>query len=380
MRVMIIDPWCENGSNLESYTIGLCEGLGEQVELLLCCGYYEPYKSDKFDIRRVFFKLSDKMREGKIRKLVRGIEYCLAYLKIIRMVKRENIEIVHIEWALKYRLDIIFISILKKHVNKIVYTAHNVIPHINGERYIESLRVLYGLTDTILVHGESIKREFAKYFPEIVSKVAIQRHGIYLTQKVDYNENNVDERIIEFVRNASGTICSCLGLIFYNKGTDRIIRYWINNEAEENCLIVAGKYEKVFIELDELIPNISKYPNILFIPRFLNEDEFAYILSHSNIVSVPYRHASMSGIVYSAAAFSKAVAYTNTGALKEYFCEDCGFIVSNNDDEFEVDMKTVMSNNKEKLFAVGENFHRYIYTNYNWEGIAKMLVDSVYTK
>ncbi|MBQ7863268.1 MAG: glycosyltransferase family 4 protein [Lachnospiraceae bacterium] len=380
MKVLVIDPWCTKGSNLESYTIGLCEGLADKVTLTLCCGFYEECDSKQFDVKKFFFRLSDTMKDGYIRKIIRGIEYCIAYCKIIGLASREKFDVIHIEWALWYALDIRIFSILKKLSNKMIYTAHNVIPHINGEKYIEQLRKLHSVFDNILVHGESIKEEFVTYFPEYEKKIEIQYHGVYFNQTEKYDVTAVDEKLKKFVNNCTGKLCVCPGLIFYNKGTDRIIRYWMDYEKGNNCLIVAGKYEKKFTELDQLLSRINDYDNILFIPRFLNDDEFRYLLMNSDIISIPYRHASMSGIVYSAAFLSKPIAYTDTGALKEYFGENCGFRISNDDFLFFDGMKEVMKKDKSELKTIGINFHEWIYINYTWESIAKNLVKNTYQK
>ncbi len=85
MKVLVIDPWCNDYDGLAGYTIGLCEGLADNVELTLCSGYYESHKTDRYNIHPIFFRFSDKMKNSVFRKIVRGIEYICSYVKIYRV-------------------------------------------------------------------------------------------------------------------------------------------------------------------------------------------------------------------------------------------------------------------------------------------------------
>ena len=377
MKVLIIDPWCSDNYNV--YTIGLCDGLSKQVELTICTSYYETLKTNKYKIIPTFFKVSDKMKNGFARTIIRGIEYLLAYHTIYRMIQRKHFDVIHVQWALMYPIDTFFLGMFRKHTNKLVYTSHNVIPHINGEKYIDQLKKLHNVFDSILVHGESIKKEYLEYFPEDESKLHIQRHGVHLTQKTTYNENCVDPKIKEYVRSNTGKLVANPGIIFYNKGTDRILNYWKNNKKNSNDkLIVAGKVDQMYGELQEAISDIENYENILYIPRFLTEDEYSYVLSHCDFVVIPYRHASMSGLIYSAAAFAKPVVFTDTGALKEYATDDCGFRAENSFEDLCRTLDKALDTDSNELSVRGQNLNNRIYSLYNWDVIAKKLIKEVY--
>lgn len=380
MRVLIIDPWCSD--DYEVYTIGLCDGLSKVVDTTLISAFHESRKNTAYRILPVFFKRSDQMKKrGTIRAIVRGLEYIMGYFKVLRHVKKEKYDVIHIEWALSYKIDYFFDRILRKRCSKLVYTAHNVIPHINGDRFIPSLRLLHKNFDAIVVHGETIRQEYLSLFPEDKQKVFIQRHGVHLTQKTIYDINNVDKDIVEFIEgeNHNTKIVACVGVIYYNKGTDRVIKYWKTNEtSSNNKLIVAGKVTASYSELEKAIDGIPD--NVLFLPRYLNDDEYAYVLHKTDIVTIPYRDASMSGIVYSAAAFSKPIVYTDTGSLKEYVGDDCGFVASNSDDDFSFELSRAISLDKKSLVNQGSRLHERIYNNFNWNAIGERLVKEVYGK
>ena len=380
MRVLIIDPWCSD--DYEVYTIGLCDGLSKVVDTTLISAFHETRENTNYRILPVFFKKSDLIKKrGKLRDIVRGLEYILGYLKVLHHVKKEKYDVIHIEWALSYKIDIIFDRLLKKHCFKLVYTAHNVIPHINGESFIPDLRKLHKNFDAIIVHGETIKQDYLSIFPEDKHKIFIQRHGVHLTQKTTYRIDKVEEDIKSFINgiDQNAKIVVFVGAIYYNKGTDRVVRYWKENELDgNNRLFVAGRVSADYKELTDVTSESAS--NILFLPRYLNDDEYAYVLSKADIVTIPYRDASMSGIVYSAAAFSKPIVYTNTGAIKEYVGEEGGFLAENSYESFSSALSSAIQLNKNYLNVFGNRLNKKIYNEYNWDVISKKLVEEIYRK
>lgn len=385
MKVLIIDPWCSDTG--EVYTIGLCDGLSKIVDTTLISSFYETRKDNKYKIFPVFFRYSDRMnKRNKLRLVIRGLEYIVDYCKILHYVKQESFDVIHIEWALFYKIDNFFDKFLKKRCNKLVYTSHNVLPHINGERYIENLKKLHRNFDAIIVHGERIRQKYMSLFPEDKDKVYIQRHGIHFTQKTQFDINNIDKRLIDFINNRSsmirigGKLIVCVGGIYYNKGTDRVVNFWNNHEINSNNkLIVAGKVIAAYKELEVALKE-SINENMLFLPRYLNDDEYSYVIYNADVLAIPYRDASMSGIVYSAAAFSKPIVYTNTGSLYEYVGDEGGFVAENTDIDFVNVMNYVIKRPVDELKICGWKLHERIYKNYNWDEISVKLVNEVYRK
>lgn len=379
MKVLIIDPWCCD--DYEVYTIGFCEGMSAITNLTLVCNYYQSLTSKNYSIIPVFFRISQKMNNGTIRKIIRGLEYFVAYLKILTLANKREYDVIHIQWALFYKVDIFFCKLLKKYTKKLVYTSHNVVPHIDGTKHTDNLKRLHNVFDYIIVHGEEIKKEYLSYFPEDIDKLIIQRHGIHYTQRTDYDDNNVDKQLSDFINLSEGRKVCFVGGIFYNKGVDRLLKIWRKlYKSSQNTLVVAGVVTEQYHELKEEVAEIKKHSNILFLPRRMNDDEFSFIIDKSDLVVIPYRHASMSGIVYSAAAFSKPILYTKSGAIGEYVNDTGCFEVDNDDKSLEYGLTNALSTNRKKLSEIGRCLHNRIYSEYGWNTICQRLYDDCYTK
>ena len=84
MRVLLIDPW--GIANTSEYLNGLISGLSKKTELTVITNYNFKCKDENDYSARIyhwFFKKSENISTGILRKIIRGLEYAIAYRKII---------------------------------------------------------------------------------------------------------------------------------------------------------------------------------------------------------------------------------------------------------------------------------------------------------
>ena len=380
MKVILIDPW--GTANTADYLNGLIYGLNPLVDLTVFTNKYFLQKINmNCTIKKLFFKKSENMLIGPLRKLVRGTEYIFAYIYIIRFLKiSKNCDIVHINWLLIYNFDIIFLRSIKKYTKKLVYTAHNVVPHRDSKKYIKKLKVVYGLFDRIILHGESIKNEFLSLYPEFFDKLYIQKHGCNLFPSTNFSMSEIEYKIRSKVENYN-RIFICFGGIFYNKGFDRVISVW-DQEYEDTLLIIAGKRIGKYLELDLLKHKINALSNILFLDYFVDENTLNYLINKSNLIILPYRHASMSGVIFTACDFKKTVLCTEVGALSEYLEPGIdSFLVPNSDEALKYAILDIHKNySNERLNVMGSNLNSNIRAKCSWDVVASGLIENCYCK
>ncbi len=372
MKVLIIDPWGVKSTS--HYTNGISSGLAKKCQLTLATNYYyESTTNAEYEINRLFFKESELMESGLKRTIIRGLEYIEAYRKIISIVKKSNYDVIEIEWLLSYKLDILFIKILKKYA-KVFYKAHNVIPHEHGERKIKDLKKIYSCVDYIILHGNAIKEEFQLIFPHISSeKIIIQRHGTYINKKTSYDLEKIKPEIIESVKNYE-RIYIFFGSIFYNKGVDRLIHVWREAKINNALLVIAGKVVSDYNEIWKNMNEIKNTKNLLLINEYVDNNTLNYLIEKSNAVFITYRHASMSGVVFTAAEFNKVILCTDTGSMKEYFVHgENGFLCDNDEAAILKMIRHINELSDEKLRDMGKKLNSYITENFSWENIGDVL-------
>ena len=380
LEVILIDPW--GTANTSEYLNGLIYGLAPITHLKVFTNHYFKLKTpSRATIHYVFFRFTEKIPHNIFRKALRGIEYIIGYHKIIKFLRKNgSVDIIHINWLLNYKLDILFLRELKKYTKKIVYTAHNVLPHINGKKSLAQLKKVYSLCDQIILHGENIRNEFEKYFPTESHKIYIQKHGCNLHPDISYDEKEIEDGLKCKV-NLFEKRYIFFGRIFWNKGLDRLVSAW-HDDWNDTLLIIAGKIDDYYPELNQYREQIANATNILLLDEYVEDNTLNYLIDKSDIIVLPYRHASMSGVVFTAADFKKTILCTDVGALPEYLCNnDDSFIVDNTDAAIRIKLNYIHDYiSKEQLLKMGVNLSINITSKYSWNIVADKLLAECYLK
>ena len=383
-RVLLVNPWGIRNDGY--YASGFISGMNNYVNLDYVSNAYYSEINPNGRLYRLFFRISEKMKESRIRKYVRGAEYVFAWKKILRLIEKNKYDVVHFHWLLLYPVDNYFLKRIKSRFPNVllVLTAHNVLPHVSGEAYINQLRSLYDKFNYIIVHGNSIKGEFIEYFPEYISKLFVQHHGVYLGQNHDVIDSEGNKTIEKYNEKVSkySKIFLMFGAHYYNKGTDRLIRIWHENFCNENaCLVVVGKKDANYPELDAVVKGICACDNIMYENGYVADQVLNYMIQNSSIVVVPYRHASMSGVVFTAANFHKMVISTKVGAIPEYIEDGVdGMLCDADDDSLKEVILRALKCKKDDIESMGEKLNKNISTKCSWDNICGMVSSNIYCK
>ena len=354
MKILYIDPWCANGSNLYYYTTGLVESISRYAEVTLVSqkDCTVPEEAD-YSLWKLFFPFSDRLKSGVIRTILRGTEYVIAYCRIIWKAKRSRFDVIHIEWPLLYASDIKMFGLLKKYCKILSLKAHNILPHSTGDKYVEVFRKIYKIPDIILVHGKNLREEFDWYFHDYIEKVEIQHDG----------------RIYLFI-----------GRIDLDKGVERFVKIWRDGMTESNALLViAGKSQDGY-DSSELKKMINECSNIILMDAYIPDHLLNYLTSVSDLVVLPYLKGSMSAVAITAAEFCKPVFTTRFGVIEEYIRDGVdGFVVDNESNEIIKMLKHIENDiSNAELELMGESLNKHFHDEFNWETIGERLVKNVY--
>lgn len=375
LKVLLIDPWGVGGT--ANYIKGLARGLSQSVEVTLITNYYFEEEKPSYKVYKWFFQRTEIANRTYTRKILRAGEYIHAYNKICKHIKQNKYDIIHINWLLMYDVDYYFLSILRKNCKKLVYTAHNILPHVKGEKSKDKLYKIYSVVDQIILHGEVLKKEFGNIYPEFENKVYVQRHGCNYNVNITYNLCAINNNILCKIDSYDRKIIF-FGNIFYNKGVDILIDIWLRNYSQSQMLlIIAGTSRERYAELDKMKDDINRCKNILYLNYHIEDNLLNYLIDSSSLIVLPYREASMSGVVFTAADFAKPILCTNCGALTEYLQDGVNSFVTDLDN-FKAAFDCAINSPEEQLINMGNNLQKDIQSIYSWEKISKSLIKECY--
>ena len=378
LKVLLIDPWGIN--NTAEYLNGLISGLSSKTELFVFTNrYFVEQSPSEAHIFRTFFGISENMKPNIIRKVIRGLEYSFTYKKIISYLKKHRMDVVHINWLLNYKADIRNLRRIKKLSNKIVYTAHNVLPHTNGDASKEELREIYSIVDKIIVHGENIKSEMIELFPDTGEKIYVQKHGAIIKEPPFPDNNVLNSEIIEKCKKYSKILLYC-GLIFPNKGVARLAKIWIKSfSSSDALLIIGGRQTDNYPEYDQIKSSFSKLENTVLIDGYIPDKVLEALFTVCSVVILPYEHASMSGVVFFSAQYKKTLISTNVGSIPEYLENGSdSFVCDNSNEGISQALQTVLSMDDSELSKMGIRLNQNILYKCDWDNICSGIINQTY--
>ena len=307
LEIAYVDP--QSYHNLSIYDKGmLCQMDSSKIVLFGC---------DKWDcdppnaLLKKWFKYNKKKN-----KISKGLSYIFSIVRIANYIKKRKIKIIHIQWVRIFPIDYYFLLWLRYNKIKVVYTAHNILPHNSGNKYKRAFNNYYNKVDYICVHSERTKQELTEQFNIPIHKISVIPHGI-----INYNNNDENIQIrseeLKTLHNikSSDIIFSSLGIQSFYKGIDIIIDVWASTPQLFNNgnikLMLVGKNKD--IDYSKVI-NID---NVIIINESVSNLDFQSYLNISNIILLPYRKISQSGVLFSAINSNKPVIISDIGGLTD---------------------------------------------------------------
>lgn len=330
---------------------------------------------DSFDFSDHYFtRLRKFQRSGNklLRKLIRGSFYYSDHRSLAKNIISNKTDVVHIQWAMLPFFDIKLVSYLKESGIPVVLTIHDVDPLFDaGSKRL--ITKLYNLVSAIIVHNNTAAQDLSRLYPSISKdKVFIVPHGPLQSQNIPSGKTLTDAREELDIPKDSDVVCF-FGEIKHYKGLDYLIQACLKlRETKPNLfLLIAGKPGG-----EDDIPNLTVLrdagiPYRADLGFVANEDVWKYYLS-ADIIALPYRQISQSGVLFSAISHERFVLCSDVGALPEILGEiggGCTFSCGSVLDLIEK-LDTQLSN-KDDLFKQAKMALGKLNELYHWDLISE---------
>lgn len=315
-------------------------------------------------------KINRLFNYNRKKSIFKVISYILSQIRVLFIIFKTKPRIVHYQWLKIPLFDLFLFFIIKSCTDvKIVYTAHNVLPHDSGERHKSVYLRLYRIVDSIICHTSSAKDEFKKVFG-ISNKISVIPHGLLDLDDLD-SEKSSDNDIVDSFNLNNEIVFSFLGNLSEYKGIDFLIKAWINSkilsENRDVRLIIAGSGN-----VNELVL-LEKMSNVTIINRYLSNEEFSSIINVSDYILLPYRKIAQSGLLLSVLSKNKKIIVSNLDGLVEPFrvSQDIGFIMQDIDAyALQLIMDKIISQDLYKTKMSDKDWDR-VHEFYSWSNIGK---------
>lgn len=208
---------------------------------------------------------------------------------------------------------------------KVMFIADNVIPHEKRPGDLAFTRYAFKAVDAFIVQSNAVERDLLKVEPR--AKYIKLPHPIYelFGENLDRNTVCAELRIP-----ADAPVILFFGYIRKYKGLDILLRAMpeILAKLPELRLVIAGEFYGDREEYTKLIAEL-RIPsnNLILVTEYIPNEEVAKYFSASNVVVLPYRTATQSGIVQIAYNFDTPVIATDVGGLAEVVIDGVSGII-----------------------------------------------------
>ena len=235
-----------------------------------------------------------------------------SYIKTKKAIESWQPDLVIVRyWMSYFSPSLGFITRGLKKKCKVISILDNVIPH--ERRFFDTPLTKYFLSGSSgsITLCEAVSKDLLKLKPE--SKYAVIQHPLYshFGKKL---ERVKAEEILGIKSKKKNLLF--FGLIREYKGLDILLNAF--RELDDSYqLIIAGEPYGSFEKYEKIINTLPNKENVYLYPHYIKDSEVNKYFSASDLVVLPYRSATQSGISSVAYHFETPMIVTNTGGLKE---------------------------------------------------------------
>jgi glycosyltransferase involved in cell wall biosynthesis len=259
-------------------------------------------------------------------------------------------------------------KLVRKKGTKVISILHNIIPHEPKIGDLTLNRFFVRQNDACITLSQAVAQDLQKLSP--TKKHSFHPHPIYEHFGEKIHKEIACERLK--IPKDKKTLLF-FGLIRDYKGLDILLEAF-DNLSDEYILLIAGEcYGKV----DKYLELISKNKNkkqIFDHIRYIPDQEVPLFFSAADLLVLPYRTATQSGVVAISYHFDLPVIVTDVGSLKELVGKhEIGLVVSKPDStEITVAIQAFFDNDLKPKFQ--KNIKQFK-TKYSWDSLAKEITN-----
>lgn len=365
-RIMIVDVSGFGG--IAHYTYALVKALSElshNIQFITIREPELPVNDLPCHVERIF--------PGHVRhtsKIGKGLWYIVTLWIILRKVIQYRPQILHLQESKLPALEWILIRLCKSWGIKVILTIHDI--HTKEDSDINFLRRLFVSTDGIILHSE-VNRKLLNEIYSLNGKppLRIIPHGNY-----NFLANPM---AMEGARQCLSIPTDKKVLLFFGyirpyKGVDVLVDAIgeVIRRTPDLNVIIAGKPVGPINYLTNKIHKLGLEQIIFLCTRYISLDEVRYYFSAADVVVLPYRSITQSGMVFLAYAYGKPVIASAVGGLPEMVKPgETGLLVPPDDPASLAEGICSLLHNIPEAWAMGEAGRKWVEKEFSWDSIAQ---------
>lgn len=372
MRIAILSPFYPFRGGIAQFSARLYTELSKNHEIKAYT-FTTLYPNFLFPGKTQFVSDADSAQEVDAVRVLSSINP-FSYIKTAKEINRFSPDILIIPYWMSFlapALGTVARFVDKK--IKIVSLVHNAISH--EKTFFEKPLASYSLkkSDAYIVMSDLVKQDILTIKPN--ANILLKPHPIYdhYKDKIDMKEAR---KSLKFDPNKKTLLF--FGFIRDYKGLDILIEA-TNYLTDDYQLIIAGESYGSFDKYTQMISNSLLKDNIIVFEQYINDDMVSLLFSAADVLVLPYKSATQSGVVAIAYQLEIPVIATNVGALGQAVNEaQTGLVVDEVDSKYLADtILDYFNNDRSDIFLKNIRSEK---ERLSWKSFAQSVEDFVNTK
>lgn len=272
------------------------------------------------------YKVGERASDFHSERIIDSINP-VSWLRAVRRIKAFDSE-----WALFRYWNPFFAPLigimswrLAKNGIKVAILVDNLIPHEKSLLDSWMARFVLSRADHVFTMSKAVTADVQAHQPEI--SVTTLFHPLYEIYQSKFTRSEARAKL----KLSDHPVILFFGLIRPYKGLDLLIRALGNihkDMGKYSAFILGEAYEDAQKYID-LIDSEGISSNVIFRNEFISDDELPLYFAAADVLVLPYRSATQSGIVGIAFQMDRPVIATEVGGLSEYILEgETGYLVA----------------------------------------------------
>jgi len=245
----------------------------------------------------------------------------LSWLRTAQAIRKHKPDLVLVMWWMPFFAAgywAVAKALGKAYRTRIGYVLHNVMPHEKRMGDVFMSRLALGTARYYLLLSRAEVEEMRRLFPRVVpSRIAYSPHPVYDCYP-EFSGTQAEARKA-VGQPLNGKLLLFFGFVRRYKGLDLLLRALpaIRAKHPDVRLMVVGEFYEKREEYDKLMAELGIADAVTIRDAFCPNDRVGAYFAAADVVVLPYRSATQSGIIQVAYALGVPVITTDVGGLGE---------------------------------------------------------------
>jgi glycosyltransferase involved in cell wall biosynthesis len=369
MKIIIISPAHPFRGGIAQSTEILSKKLKEKGNEVKIINFRRQYPNFLFPGKSQYEPITDHPSPLGNEQILDSIGP-LSWIKAFKKIKNEKPDLVIIRYWMPFFapcFGTICLLTRKYTESKILYLCDNIIPHEKSIADLALTRFAFKWADFFIVQSHFVSKDLLRIISNPVYRVVphpvYETFGEILDKKTAKKRIGADdEKLILF-----------FGIVREYKGLDLLLKAMPEILKRHKIkLMVAGEFYEKEDDYIHLIQELKIDNFVQIYPEFVESEKVRLYFSAADVIVLPYKSATQSGIVQLAYHFNKPCIVTDVGGLSEVVIDNkTGFVIlPENPMEIAVAVYRFYADNKEKEFSNNIMAEK---KKYSWDNMTRAI-------